>query len=355
MTLDTADGTATALPCFVMASAAAQFNAPSGFRSAQRRIAEALAGARVSAHADPASLESARLAPADPPRLASAEVLEDDRLARHEVRGEPVAGFAAFLDGIQVSRVLAHDDGIPVVLGSVAAVIRARVDRRLGTWRSGFEERLYVPRGFLSRESNAALDGIGLIVADTTPRRDGVPDESGRHPLSLADVAVHAVQEHREALELRLAEAWIGERDEPLYMDGGISGSSRAAASTHAIGVIKSHRTLYGDVAAIRLILGLGPGERSSVFAVASPNGWRATVASWYLRLRESPDPLWGLVRIEMSMPPSVDRRALGERAEQVSRWVLAETSPLALPDGRWDTMAYGVRDCEQYLKASIR
>jgi hypothetical protein len=38
-----------------------------------------------------------------------------------------------------------------------------------------------------------------------------------------------------------------------------------------------------------------------------------------------------------------------------VSRWVLAETSQQALPDGRWDTMAYGDRDCEQYLKASIR
>jgi hypothetical protein len=134
-----------------------------------------------------------------------------------------------------------------------------------------------------------------------------------------------------------------------------ISGSSRAAASKNAVGVIKSHRTLYGDVAAVRLILGLAARERSSVFAVASPNGWRATVASWYLRLRESPDPLWGLVRVEMSMPAKLDRRALGARAGEVSRWVLAETSPLALPDGRWDTMAYGVRDCEQYLKASIR
>jgi hypothetical protein len=339
----------------MISAAPSPFGAPAGFRAAQRRIAEALADARVSEGAEPASLESARLAPADPPRLASAEVLEDDRLSRHVVDGDPVAGFAAFLDGVQVSRVLAHDDGIPVILGSVGAVVRERVDRRLGTWRSEFEERLYAPRGFLSPSSNAALDGIGLVVADTTPRKDGVPDESGRHPLSLADVAVHAVQEHREALELRLAEAWISERDEPLYMDGGISGSSRAAASKNAIGVIKSHRTLYGDVAAVRLILGLAARERSSVFAVASPNGWRATVASWYLRLRESPDPLWGLVRVEMSMPAKLDRRALGARAGEVSRWVLAETSPLALPDGRWDTMAYGVRDCEQYLKASIR
>ncbi len=40
------------------------------------------------------------------------------------------------------------------------------------------------------------------------------------------------------------------------------------------------------------------------------------------------------------------------ERADEVSRWVLAETAPLALPDGRWDKMAYGIRDCEEFLKA---
>jgi hypothetical protein len=40
------------------------------------------------------------------------------------------------------------------------------------------------------------------------------------------------------------------------------------------------------------------------------------------------------------------------ERADEVSRWVLAETAPLSLPDGRWDKMAYGIRDCEEFLKA---
>jgi hypothetical protein len=40
--------------------------------------------------------------------------------------------------------------------------------------------------------------------------------------------------------------------------------------------------------------------------------------------------------------------------ADEVSRWVAAEATPLALPDARWDTMAYGIRDCEVYLRATL-
>jgi hypothetical protein len=276
-------------------------------------------------------------------------------MRRYPAPGDSTVGFAAFLDGIQVSRILAHDEGVPIVHGIVGAAVRERVDRRLGTWRSEFEERVYAPNGFLSERSNDALASAGLLVADTTPRKDGVPDEGGRHPLSLADVAVNAVQAHREALELSLAEAWLMERDKPLYVDGAISGSSRVAASKNAVGVIKTHRTLYGDTSAVRLILALAAGERSSVFSVAAANGWRATVASWYLRLRESSDPLWGLVRVEISMPVLIDAQAIGERADQISRWILAEAAPVALPDSRWDTTAYGIRDCQQFLRSSIR
>jgi hypothetical protein len=332
---------------------------PHGFRAAQRLVAEALQEAQLADGAGAGTLESLRSAPGDPPRLANVELIEDDRMKAHQVGGEPLVGFAAFLDGLQVSRIVALHEGLPIVLGSIGAVVRARVDRRLGTWRSEFEERLYAPRGFLTARSDAALGASGIIVADTTPRKDGLPDESGRHPLSLSDVAVSAVQAHRESLELSLAEAWLREREAPLYIDGGISGSSRAAASPHAVGVVKTHRTLYGDAAAVRLILGLDAGERSTVFAVSSANGWRATFASWYLRLRTSSDPLWGLVRVETCHPErsegSASGPALSGRADQISRWILAEAAPLALPDGRWDTMAYGVRDCQQYLKAILK
>jgi hypothetical protein len=328
---------------------------PTGFRAAQRQIAAALETARVGDRPEPASLESQRLASADSPRIAGATPIERDRIERHAVTGDPVAEFAAFLDGIQVSRILAHDDGIPIVHGTVGAAIRERVDRRLATWAASFEERLYAPRAFLSPRSDEALASSGLTVADTTPRKNGEPDQEGRHPLSLADVAVSAVQAHRETLELGLAERWVNDRGDPLYVDGRISGSSRVAEATNAVGVVKNHRTLYGDVTAVRLILSLEAGERTSVFEVSSPNGWRSTVASWYLRLRPGGDPLWGLVRVEVSMPKSGNRPALTVRADQISRWVLAEASPLALPDGRWDTMAYGVRDCEQFLRSSIR
>lgn len=326
-----------------------------GFRAAQREIAAALESARLVDQANPGSLEAMRLAPSDPPRIARAAPIERDVITRHAISGDAVVGFAAFLDGIQSSHVLAHEDGIPIIHGMVGAVVRQRIDRRLTTWRSDFAERLYAPRGFLAPNTDAALASLPLALADTTPRKNGEPDQEGRHPLSLADVAVSAVQAHRETLELTLGEAWLTERDEPLYIDGGISGSSKAAAATHAVGVIKSHRTLYGDTAAVRLILSLGAGERSTVFAVSSPNGWRSTVASWYLRLREGADPLWGLVRVEVSMPAGNDRAALTARADQISRWILAEASPLALPDSRWDTMAYGIRDCEQFLRSSIR
>jgi hypothetical protein len=329
---------------------------PIGFRAVRRRIADSMDGARVDGD-DPQSLEGQRLAPADPPRLARANPIEHPVIRRCQVAGEPTVGFVAFLDGIQASRIVLHDDSIPIVHGVIGAVIRERVDRRLGTWRYEAEERVYAPRAFLTPASDAAIADLGLDVVDITPRKQGggEPDDDARHPLSLADIAVSAVQAHREALELRLAAAWIDARSEPLYVDGNISGGAQLAASPFAVGVVKSHRTLYGDAQAVRTILKLAAGERSTVFAVSSPNGWRSAVASWYLRLRESANPLWGLVRVEVSMPSDADRPALGSRADQISRWILAEASPLSLPDSRWDTMAYGIRDCEQFLRSILR
>src|SRR5689334_10944937 len=206
---DTANDSSPALPCFVMATPEVQIprcdDRPAGFRAAQRRIMSALERASLAAPSDGASLESTRVGAVEPPRLANAEVIEGDRVRSRVVKDEPIVGFSAFLDGVQVSRTIAHDDGMPIVHGTVGAVVRERVDRRLGTWRSEFEERLYAPRGFLASRSVDALATTGLIFADTTPRKDGVPDESARHPLSLTDAAVSAVQAHREALELSLA------------------------------------------------------------------------------------------------------------------------------------------------------
>jgi hypothetical protein len=38
--------------------------------------------------------------------------------------------------------------------------------------------------------------------------------------------------------------------------------------------------------------------------------------------------------------------------ADTISRWLLAEGTPLSLPDTRWDRLIYPVHDCEAFLRS---
>lgn len=284
-----------------------------------------------------------------PPRLVHADVLEGGAMRARRVFGDPVVRFAAFLDGTQTSHVIAYADGTPLVLGIVAAVVRQRRNRRLTTWRRPIiERRLYACLRALTLEQRRALDGLEMAVVDTTP----TSGDPAVHPFTLRDEAVHRVQENREQAEQGLAESWCTHEHEPLFIDGGISSSEKVAISECTVGVVKSHRTLYAEGEALQTIYRLRRGERSSVFRITSPR--RVPVASWYLRLRDATghDPMWSLVRVEIALPTRADTASLGQRADEVSRWILAEVSPLALPDGRWDKMVYGIRDCEEFLRA---
>ena len=290
-----------------------------------------------------------RPAPAEPPRLQRAEPLEGDAVRARRVAGDPVVGIAAFLDGIQESRVLAHwPGGVPLVHGTVASTVRVRRARTLVAWRAEatrVERALFVPRAAVGEAAWAALSG-GCAVRDTLD-----PGAAGPwHPLDLTAHALSAVQRRREDAETACAELWCAEGDGPLFVDGGIASAGSAAHSPLAIGVVKSHRTLYVDGDALPLVLGLAAGERTTAFTVTSPH--RAAVASWYLRLRDpaAHDALWGLVRVEVALDG-----ATAARADAVSRWLLAERSPVALPDPRWGEMAYGVRLTEEYLRAVTR
>ena len=283
-----------------------------------------------------------------PARLISATIIEGSELQARRIFEPPVVGFAAFLDGTQQSNVeMYRPGGIPIVRGRVGAVIRDRRNQRLHTWRHLVEERLYVPRTQLRADDWTRLAESGIAVRDTT---DG--DEASEHPLALRESAYHRVQKDRENVEQRLATEWCSRENRPLFIDGGISGSEPVARAACAIGVIKSHRTLYARGDALNVVLALGPAERSSVFLVTSPK--RASVASWYLRIRDprGHDPMWGLVRVEIAAPTAARDEETGRRADEVSRWILAESAPVALPDGRWDKMVYGVRDCEEFLRA---
>lgn len=283
----------------------------------------------------------------DKPRITPAECVEDRGLCAHRVVGEPEVRFAGFLDGIQRARIECHRNGVPIVLGTVAAAIRVRVDRRFTTWAHRapvVSRRLYMPLAFLKCEGRTEIHGFPIV---DTSYADDTRKLVSRHPGALRAVAFERVGRDRDAAERELAELWCTEGAEPLFIDGGIGGSARVASANCAVGVVKSHQTLYADGDALDVVMSLRSGERSSVFA--RPAQGRSSVISWYLRLRNphGHDAMFGLVRIEVSVGGDI-----AARANEISRWVLAEASPLSLPDNRWDRMAYGIRDCEQFLRA---
>ena len=314
----------------------------------------------------------------DAARLVPARVLEGERVRAHVVRGEPATTFSAFLDGVQRTERIGYLGAAPLVLGTVAAVVRERHDGRLRTWPGGFvrEVRVYVPRALVPQPVLAHLESSGFELADTLAESPGVvtradaargvaqsgdaaaaqtaaPAPAEQHPLELERAAYDLIRRHRGAMERRLANAWVGRGEGALYIDGPLPGDD-ASRSRLACGVVKSHRELQVAGDALRAVLALGAGERSSVQLRESAT--RAAVATWYLRLRDPAGhhPLWGLVRVEAAREGGESGEALTARADECSRMVLAESRPLSLPDGRWDVMAYPIRDCEEFLRASL-
>jgi len=314
------------------------------YRAATRGVRAAL-GASVHIQDALGTLEQLQRSD-EPPRTARVRPLESGPFSARPVRGRPEPGFVAFLDGVQQSRVVAYIDGAPIVHGTAAAVVRERRDRRMHSWHSRVEYRLYAPRHHLPQDIWDRLAPFHPIDSSAHDSNEPAPS---RHPLSTLEKSVHLVQGHREELEQRLAERWCDHESRPLFVDGGISGSERVARNGCVVGVVKSHRTLYAVEDALNIVLRLAQAERTSVFLLEPKR--RTAVASWYLRLRDATgrDPTFGLVRVEIARDPNQDVSA---RADEVSRWLLAEASPLALPDSRWDRMAYGIRDSEEFLKA---
>jgi hypothetical protein len=280
------------------------------------------------------------------PCIAAAECVEGRTLRAYRVTGDPEVRFAGFLDGIQRVSIECHRRGVPIVLGVVAAAVRVRVNRRFTTWGHRtpvVSRRLYMPLVFLGCRGCERAGDFEIVDTSYDDRGTLV----SRHPGALRAVAFERVGRDRDEAERKLAELWCAEGAEPLFIDGGISGSARVASASCAVGVIKSHQKLYAEGDALDVVMSLRCGERSSVFM--PPSQHRQQVISWYLRLRDprGHDALFGLVRIEACAGGDV-----AVRANEISRWVLAEAAPLSLPDARWDRMAYGIRDCEQFLRA---
>jgi len=326
--------------------------ADAGFRDALRLFQNDAAALR-----DPGPTLETTATPPEPPRVVSSDVIESTTVRAHRIADPPVAGFEAFLDGAQESRVVHYCDGIPIVFGRVAAVVRQRVLRRMITWkRPETRSRLYVPRGLVpaslwTRIVARGFDPVDTTDADVTESSDWPQVDA--HPFAIAQRALDAVKRERESAERKLAEDWVAIRSEPVFIDGSIATSDRVSVAPNAVGVIKSHRTLYVSGPAMRVVQSLPLNHRSSVLRVVAYH--RTAVASWYLRIRDCAgrDPMWGLLRVETAMPDrGASPQQVADHANLVSRWILAEMMPLSLPDSRWDKMVYGIHDCEEFLKA---
>src|ERR1700716_138153 len=91
----------------------------------------------------------------DPPALRAATVIEGTALRGVRVPDfslEARSGFGAFLDGTQKVQIVAHHGGMPIVVGTVSAAVRVRVDRRMTTWGHQpprVERKIYLPMRYL--------------------------------------------------------------------------------------------------------------------------------------------------------------------------------------------------------------
>lgn len=322
---------------------------PSSFHEATRFILDQLPGCTP---VEGAPTDAERISRADErPELVTPTVIDGSPFTSVHVadprRDRATSAFAGFLDGAQDVRVVNQAEGIPIVWATVSAAVRARINRRLVSWQGHapiVRGQYYIPFRYIEgmRENlKTHPQVVDTASADASGRFPS------RHPAALMEAAVKKVQADRERLEQTLAEAWCGSETEVLYVDGSIAGNSLVSGSRQVVGVIKSHRRLYAEGDAFRIVAGLPAGHRTSIFRVAPRAG--SAVASWYLRIRPSlgRDALFGLIRVEAAMTEDVS-----SRADEISRWLVAEALPLALPDGRWDKMAYGIRHTEEFLRA---
>jgi hypothetical protein len=267
-----------------------------------------------------------------------ARLLEDAQLAWHpigsaEAWNEPVA----FLDGIQHLETVAYAGATPLFVAEIAAAVRERRDRRLVT--ALVERRVLV----LGRPSALAAAAPALGELQTLE----LPDDTDLHPLLDRRAAAGALDRARGALEVAVGTRWRETGTAWLVVDGSLAESPAWAKDRRMIGVVKSPATLPFAGTDLERYLRLPPGHRSSLFAPVSRR--LAPVRSWGLRLWpwEGKDLFHGLLRVEVA--PANGTPA---RADQLSRWLLAERAPVTAPDPRWDRLLYGVHGVEQFLRA---
>ena len=247
----------------------------------------------------------------------------------------------AFLDGVQRHQVVAYGRRFPfpMVAGVVAAAVRERTDRRLATVVTE-TRRVLVGRREVLDEAAGVWEECDRIVLN---------EDESEHPVAELDRAVAAIDDARSRLEVAVGERFRSRSNAWLIVDGSLAESPAFARDGRMLGVSKSHATLPFGGPDLETYLRLAPGHRTSVFRPASRRF--APVYAWGLRLWpwEGRDLLFGLVRVEAA--PTAESL---ERADEFSRWLLAERAPVSAPDARWDRLLYGIHNVEDFLAAVV-
>jgi hypothetical protein len=251
--------------------------------------------------------------------------------------GQPWPGAVAYLDGIQRSEILGYSGSTPILFAEIAAGVRERQDRRLHTVAEA-RRRLAVGRPSALAAAGDALQGLEPVP---------LPDDEPPHPIRDLVNAARAVDQHRGALEILLGDRYRARSDCWIVVDGSLSESPRWAADHRMVAISKSHSVLPFEGEDLERYLRLPFGHRSSIYAPETRS--LAPVRAWALRLWswEGRDLLHGLVRVEVA-----PENASSDRADTISRWIMAERAPISAPDRRWDRLLYGIYSVEQYLKA---
>ncbi|MDO8588816.1 MAG: hypothetical protein Q7T82_17440 [Armatimonadota bacterium] len=301
---------------------------------------------RVNRHPFPDGEASGHITLSSEPTTVKGEPVERDRVEGISVGQSSESRFTDFLDGIERTSVPYFESMLPVVYGYTSAVIRRRdAGRSMGTWSitpTHDREHLFVPFSLVEPSS---IREAQLPVIDSEQHSK----VTAVHPMAVQEKGYQAVEKLRGRLEAQLAREWIRDHkpsdDRWLVIDGSLTEYVDNDGDLNAIGIVKSHRTQYFPFEEQKKVLALAEGERSPVFRTPG----RLGAYSWYLRLRPNTgrDIYFGLVRIEA---PPVPRTL--EMADEISRWLMAERSPISLPDSRWDRLIYPIRDCEQYLRS---
>jgi len=275
-------------------------------------------------------------------RIRPARLVEGPSLLWHPIADpEPWPDPLAFLDGIQRLELLAYAGAAPLVAGEVAAAVRERRERRL--------TRVLDSRRLLLMGRPAALESAGEALAGLgTVGRVALPVDEPAHPARDLANAARALDRARGALELSLGEQYRRRSDGWLLVDGSLTESPSWAADPHMVAVARNHATLPFDGTDLERFLRLPPAHRTSVYEPETRNA--TPVLEWALRLWpwEGQDVFHGLVRVQVA-----PENGTAERADLISRRLLAERAPLSPPGDGSDRLLYGMHSVRRFLRAA--